>query len=359
MDRALAAEKKFQRRYLKLNAYTLEAQLHTKTLFPVPGLKTVKGHAMFYMRPSRYFPRDTPTQGIIDNLCYAMNCILDSNERAQTHGIGFIANMDDWTKENFDISYCLQFMNALQGHMVPVKVESFLIVNPPSWFGAIWRIMRPMLTPSFRRKVKICQEAKLHNYLAANCRQYLPDDMRLGTVNTDQLVQDFILYRRHVERDLPAAQYCDETHEEVNFQHRTLGDLDETGYFYNHDVTLATGSTSDDDGRHRHNNHDSSSSHQRSSNSPMGVKGRGSGGGILKQSPAAAAPRSWAPPIDLMEPMEPSRFSTIEYDDDDRHDPEYSSEEEEEDDEDIILYEDDYDYDECERSERDIISAEF
>ena len=42
----------------------------------------------------------------------------------------------------------------------PAKVELFLIVNPPSWFGVIWKIMKPMLAPSFRKRVKICPESR-------------------------------------------------------------------------------------------------------------------------------------------------------------------------------------------------------
>jgi hypothetical protein len=85
--------------------------------------------------------------------------------------------------------------------MVPVKVELFLIVNPPAWFGAIWKIMRPMLVPSFRRKVKICTESQLPKYLQKGYEAYLPDDFETGRASTKNLVEDFITYRRYVERD--------------------------------------------------------------------------------------------------------------------------------------------------------------
>jgi hypothetical protein len=90
-------------------------------------------------------------------------------------------------------------MMALQGAMVPVKVQLFLIVNPPTWFGAIWRIMKGMLLPSFRRKVKICNEDAITKYLKSDYQKFLPDDMKSGTVPTDKLVADFIAYREHVE----------------------------------------------------------------------------------------------------------------------------------------------------------------
>merc|ERR1712176_1043896 len=66
--------KNFDTRFLNLTASGLEEQLLSKTLFPVPGLKTAEGdHGVFYMRPSRYFPSTTPTEVIIDNLGYCMS----------------------------------------------------------------------------------------------------------------------------------------------------------------------------------------------------------------------------------------------------------------------------------------------
>jgi hypothetical protein len=80
---------------------------------------------------------------------------------------------------NFDVNFCYQFMMALQAAVVPASVELFLIVNPPSWFGAIWKIMRPMLAPSFRKKVKVIKEAMLPKYLMEGYENFLPDDLLL------------------------------------------------------------------------------------------------------------------------------------------------------------------------------------
>jgi hypothetical protein len=47
------------------------------------------------MRPARYFPKETSTQQIIDNLAYCMQ-VMTEKEKACTEGIGFIAYMNDW-----------------------------------------------------------------------------------------------------------------------------------------------------------------------------------------------------------------------------------------------------------------------
>jgi hypothetical protein len=127
-----------------------------------------------------------------------MHAMLEK-ERPCREGIGFLACMDDWTMENFNVDYCFQFMMTLQGYVVPVRVQLFLIVNPPSWFGAIWKIMKPMLAPAFRKKVKMIPEQDLHRYLQEGYQTYLPDAMESGKANTDDLVEDFVTYRKYLD----------------------------------------------------------------------------------------------------------------------------------------------------------------
>ena len=241
--RAWKAMRKLKSRFIYLNAFDLESQLLTKTLFPVPGLRTLDGgHPMFYMKPSRYFPKHTTTKVIINNLSYVMNAILEQNYESQSKGIGFIANMNDWAMQNFAVDYCFQYMMCLQGFCVPVKVELFLIVNPPSWFGTIWKIMKPMLAPSFRRKVKVILADKLPKYLEAGYEAYLPDDMDEGQANTDVLVDDFIKYRKYYEQHVNDIG-CEQN--KRSKEDDALSDIDEVSH--GHSVSSSSGGISLDD----------------------------------------------------------------------------------------------------------------
>lgn len=153
---------------------------------------------MFYMRPSRYFPKETPTQVIIDNLAYVLQTMSQS-EDACVGGIGFLACMDDWNMKNFSQSYCLEFMKMLQGS-VPSRVELFLIVNPPSWFDTIWKIMKPMLSSEFRKKVHVIGEKKLDRYLQKGYESFLPDEVANGQAPTDEIVEGWVKHRCKVEK---------------------------------------------------------------------------------------------------------------------------------------------------------------
>merc|ERR1712151_403688 len=119
-------------------------------------------------------------------------------EKACTEGIGFVANMDDWTFTNFSVSYCLNFMKMLQGR-IPVRVRLFLIVNPPSWFGQIWDIMKPMLAKDFQKKVHIIPAKDLDKYLAKGYEQYLPDELEGGMADVNRIVREFVEMRKDLE----------------------------------------------------------------------------------------------------------------------------------------------------------------
>ena len=86
----------------------------------------------------------------------------------------------------------------LQGR-VPVRVRMFLIVNPPSWFGKIWAIMKGMLAADFRKKVHMIPDSEVSKFLAPGFETYLPDEMTKGLADTDAMVKDFITYRKALE----------------------------------------------------------------------------------------------------------------------------------------------------------------
>jgi hypothetical protein len=92
---------------LSLTVANMEEQIMTKTLFPLPGLKTKDNNDVFYMRPARYSPEVTATHVVIDNLAYCMNSMVEK-ESACTDGIAFIANMDGWTLQHYGTDYCLK-----------------------------------------------------------------------------------------------------------------------------------------------------------------------------------------------------------------------------------------------------------
>ncbi|KAG7347607.1 CRAL/TRIO domain containing protein [Nitzschia inconspicua] len=197
--RALGLMKRADPRRFHLNAFDQQAQLKTKTLFPVPNLRTLEESPCFYMRPSRYDPRKTPTNVIIDNLIYVMETYA-SRDVEHEKGIAFIANMNNWTFDNFSTDYCFKFMQVLQGRSFPAKVNLFLIVNPPSWFDKIWNIMKSMLSTKFQRKVHMIPEDELPFFFKQGFEKYLPDEFIEGKADTAEIVDDFIQYRQALER---------------------------------------------------------------------------------------------------------------------------------------------------------------
>jgi hypothetical protein len=203
IDQTIHALKRIDARQLNVTAEELQPQLTKLCLFPLPNGLSAKVNGvkdLFYMRPSRYFPSQTRCRTIITNLVYVMDTIYERH-RDMHRRMGFIANMDDWTMANFSVPYCKQFMYTLQGKLAPMKVDLFLIVNPPGWFDRIWKIMKPMLGASFRSKVHMIPQERLNEYLHEGFEVYLPDEMTgIGKANASSLVGEFVAFRKHHER---------------------------------------------------------------------------------------------------------------------------------------------------------------
>lgn len=197
-DGAVKSMKSYDPIYLDVKCTDIEDQLFTKTLFIPPGLRTGQGLDVLYMKPSRYFPNETPTSAIIDNLAYCLQVMLEQ-EKCSRQGVGFMANMDGWTRQNFSISYCAEFMKMLQGHVVPIHVRVFLIVNPPIWFDVIWKIMKDMLSKEFAKRVHMIQAKDLNKFLLEGYTVFLPNDMDGGQCRVESAVSDFVKYRKYVE----------------------------------------------------------------------------------------------------------------------------------------------------------------
>ncbi len=87
----------------------------------------------------------------------------------------------------------------LQGG-VPVKVNSFLIVNPPGWFGTIMKVNKSLFSASFARKVKTIQEKELSQYLVKGFQAFLPTGFGGGRADLDEIVGNFITSRLTIER---------------------------------------------------------------------------------------------------------------------------------------------------------------
>lgn len=150
------------------------------------------------MRPSRCAAKTAESRDVIHSLAYALNTMVE-REAPCTQGVVFLANMDDFTMSNFATDYWFQLMSILQGNLVPVRVNLFLIVSPPEWFGTILNIMKTMSTPDFQERLKMISEFELPQYLAAGYEEFLPNDMTTGEALTDELVGDFVEYRKAIE----------------------------------------------------------------------------------------------------------------------------------------------------------------
>jgi hypothetical protein len=60
--------------------------------------------------------------------------------------------------------------------------------------------MKPMLSADFRKKVSVIPESELSNFLSKGFEEFLPDEFTDGRASTDDIVKDFVAYRKSVEK---------------------------------------------------------------------------------------------------------------------------------------------------------------
>uniref|UniRef100_A0A7S1Y071 CRAL-TRIO domain-containing protein n=1 Tax=Grammatophora oceanica TaxID=210454 RepID=A0A7S1Y071_9STRA len=184
----------------------LERNLLTKIVVPCPCLRTIEGYEVFYMRPSLVLPKEMPISVVNEQVAYVMNAMLEK-EQACTDGIGVLCNMSGWKMKHFSLSatntVCMHFQGL---HLSPTRVSKFFIVDPPSWFGSIWAIVRPMFAKSFRRKVHMIKGSQMADYFAEGFEKALPDDMVGGEAPTEELIRTFIADRKVLEAERAAIQ---------------------------------------------------------------------------------------------------------------------------------------------------------
>jgi hypothetical protein len=196
---------------ISLSSLTIDKvrrQLESQTLL-IPGCISKDGHQFLYMKPGLYFPQgQEDLDELIRSLIYLLERMVEK-EKSSTEGISFMANMDNWTMSNFSINYAKTFFDTMQGRF-PCRIRLFLIVNPPSWFSMIWRLIRPMMSSSFASKVFLPTKEELPSFIQGN-EDEIPQEFG-GKLNTSEALENFIKYRYIIE----GKDYHDPTYKTVS-----------------------------------------------------------------------------------------------------------------------------------------------
>lgn len=190
--------------YHELNIARVEKQLRTETLIIPPGVCDKNGNQFLYMKPGKFTPGTDDLDALLESLVYLLGHIT-SKEKASTDGIAFMANMSGWGWSNFGTRYAKSFFDLMQGSY-PLRIRTFLIMNPPSWFGMVWRIIRPMMSKKFAEKVHIVSDDAIYEHVS---KDHLPEEMGGGS-DFGQLVDEFIAYATKLESEASAKEEASE-----------------------------------------------------------------------------------------------------------------------------------------------------
>lgn len=188
-----AIVKKHDHPFLKLR---LEEDLakfmrNIKTVFPLPGLKSAIGSDVLYWRPSRYTPSSDQNRLLIENMCYVLNDMNKTIEQCR-NGVLVIVNMDGYSMKNFHRDTQMKLTRITEGQIIPAHLVQILIVNPPTFFERLWKVVRPAFSALFSKRILIIKSSMIANFLMEGYEEYLPDEFISGKKNTSALVDEYV-----------------------------------------------------------------------------------------------------------------------------------------------------------------------
>lgn len=98
-----------------------------------------------------------------------------------------------------------QFLSMMSTHY-PHRSYKTLILNAPSWFGMLYKLLSPLLRESTKEKVQILTHGKhqvdvLREVLGEDCLNYLPPDI----LETDRKKHKELLKQSHHKLELPKS----------------------------------------------------------------------------------------------------------------------------------------------------------
>ena len=180
---------------LGLTIRDVRAQLESNCLL-YPGIRDNAGHQVLFMRPGLFFPGKDSLDDLVRSHIYLLQCLTEDEETATT-GLTFVADMGNpaWGWSNWGVRYAKTFFDTMQGRY-PIRCRRFIILGPPSWFGACYSVIKTWLSAEFAAKVVLPKKDAIHEIFPD--KRHLPTEFG-GDMDLNQAMRDFIKYRYKVE----------------------------------------------------------------------------------------------------------------------------------------------------------------
>mmetsp|Transcript_35597 Transcript_35597/g.86220 ORF Transcript_35597/g.86220 Transcript_35597/m.86220 type:complete len:266 (+) Transcript_35597:19-816(+) len=186
--------------YLRMDSYLVE-QMQETIVFPLPGLKTKDNKSeVLYYRQSRFMPSEARNQRLVDNICYVLNDMSQTEEQCR-NGVVVVLNTKGFIDgRNHNEESISLFARALQGKLVPTKVRFALFVGATKRFENSWAQIKELLSPDYVKRFRFISEDKLQDYLMDGYEQYLPDELKGGCRDCIEIAEDYSDLKSFQER---------------------------------------------------------------------------------------------------------------------------------------------------------------
>lgn len=171
----------------------------TQMFYPLHGLKSKVGNSqVLYFQSSKYVPKRETNQACLDSFSYTLQC-MNENEAECRNGITIINYLKGYGLKNHDTELGDAMVRIMTGSIIPLKVNTVLLVDAPKIFSQALKLSKTFMTQSLRKKLKIVKTKDLGDYLMPGYQEHLPNEMAIGWRDGAEVVEDFVDQKRFEE----------------------------------------------------------------------------------------------------------------------------------------------------------------
>jgi len=144
-------------------------------------------------------PSEERNKLLVDNFCYVLNDASRTEEQCR-NGVVLILNTKGFIdRRNLDKDSIALFAQAVQGQLVPTKVNLVLVLGATTRFQNSWKQIMALLSPFYANRFRFISQYNLGDFFMDGYEQYLPDEIG-GCRDCMEISEDYVDLKLHEER---------------------------------------------------------------------------------------------------------------------------------------------------------------
>eukprot|EP01130_Rhizamoeba_saxonica_P003382 TRINITY_DN1430_c0_g1_i1.p2 TRINITY_DN1430_c0_g1~~TRINITY_DN1430_c0_g1_i1.p2 ORF type:complete len:243 (+),score=68.19 TRINITY_DN1430_c0_g1_i1:377-1105(+) len=133
--------------------------------FAIPGNRTLDGQAIFYIKPSLWFPKQIDLQMLTDWIAYS-NGVGNYFDNMDCHrnGLVMIEDLSGMTMQNVDMKMQKKFNKSLMDNF-PFRIKAIYMLHPPAILRGIMAVGKFFMKKKIRDRLHVIEPETLYEII--------------------------------------------------------------------------------------------------------------------------------------------------------------------------------------------------